>query len=73
MVDEAHEKPVTELPPLSSAIDLDALAKIVTPESSNDVTVTFTYADLSVYIHSGTTVYVRPLRDEGGNLPSIGG
>lgn len=57
-------KPMERLPPLGEAIDLDALNSIVTADSSHDVTVTFSYAGMRVLVHSGCTVYVRPIRGD---------
>jgi hypothetical protein len=59
---DALETPMEELPPLSTAIDLDGLDAVITNSQSNDVTVTFSYAGLRVLVHSSNTVYVRPLR-----------
>ena len=66
IVEEASgelEIPLEELPPLSDAISVDGLAAIVAADDSHDVTVTFTYAGLNVFVHSGKTVYVRPAGD----------
>jgi hypothetical protein len=55
--------PLEELPPLSDAIDIDALESIVSPPSAtrpSDVTVTFSYSGLDVFVCSGNVVYVRP-------------
>ena len=60
---DALETPVKELPPLSNAIDLDALDAIITNNRSHDVTVTFSYAGLRVLVYSNNTVYLRPLHD----------
>lgn len=59
---DALETPMEELPPLSTAIDLDGLDAVITNSQSNDVTVIFSYAGLRVLVHSSNTVYVRPLR-----------
>ena len=67
-VSDALETPIEELPPLSRAIDLDALDAVMTHKRSDDVTVTFSYAGLRVLIHSTNTVYVRPLH-RGDNHP----
>lgn len=68
-VSEALEEPMEALPPLSNAIDLDGLDAIMTGDPSHDVTITFSYADMRVLIHSGSTIYVRPIRDGRENLP----
>lgn len=68
-VSEALGEPMEALPPLSNAIDLDGLDAIVTDDPSHDVTITFSYADMRVLIHSGSTIYVRPIRDGRENLP----
>lgn len=60
-VSDALETPIEELPPLSSAIDLDGLDALITNSQPHDVTVTFSYAGLRVLVHSSNTVYVRPL------------
>lgn len=66
-VSDALETPIEELPPLSTAIDLDGLDAVITNSRSSDVTVTFSYAGLRVLIHSSNTVYVSPLDDAHGH------
>lgn len=64
-VSQALETPIEDLPPLSNAIDVDALDSLVTlaeEETSQRVMVTFTYSGLEVLVHSGELVYVRPAR-----------
>jgi hypothetical protein len=61
-VADAIGTPITALPPLSGAIDLDGLDAIVTDADAHDVTVTFRYAGHRVLVHSSETVYVRPIR-----------
>jgi|AntDeeMetageno51_2_1112566.scaffolds.fasta_scaffold00170_5 hypothetical protein len=63
-VAESLQEPMEALPPLSSAIDFDGLDALVTDDPSHDVTITFTYAGMRVLVHSGPTVYVRPIHDE---------
>lgn len=66
VVSDALETPIEELPPLSESVDLEGVDRLVTDHPSHDVTITFSYAGLRVLVHSGPTVYVRPLRaDEG--------
>ncbi|MCU4726406.1 HalOD1 output domain-containing protein [Halapricum hydrolyticum] len=65
---DALKVPIEELPPLSDAIDVDALEAIATsplttPQST--VTVTFTYAGLHVFVSSEKIVYVRPINSQG--------
>lgn len=60
-VAELLQEPMETLPPLSNAIDLDGLNAIVTDDPSQDVTITFSYAGMRVFVHSGSTVYVRPI------------
>lgn len=62
----ALDTPIEELPPLSEAINPDALAALFssTPDDSSNLTVTFTYAGLHVSVHSDTTVYVQDIREE---------
>lgn len=59
--------PIEELPPLSERIDVDALNEII-PSTPADrppyVTVTFSYAGLSVAVRAGNTVSVSPIRGE---------
>lgn len=71
-VSDALETPVEDLPPLSNAIDIDALDALVRSTGaagSPGVTVTFTYSGLRVLVQSGQIVYVRPLRDLEGGRP----
>ncbi|WP_080510579.1 HalOD1 output domain-containing protein [Halorubrum kocurii] len=63
-VSEALVTPIEELPPLSQSIDLEGLAAIVTEDRSHDVTVTFSYADHRVLVHSNNTVYVCPIQND---------
>lgn len=63
-VSDSLEVPATELPPLSSAIDLDALERIVPAEATPDVTVAFSYEGLRVFVHSGGTICVRSIPDD---------
>lgn len=58
------ERPIDELPPLSDSINLDAVETLLGDDSSEDVTITFPYAGHRVLVHSGETVYIRPIRDE---------
>lgn len=70
-VSDALDAPVEDLPPLSDAVDLEALETLVTSGGDgpfDGVTVTFRYSGLSVFVHSGKTVYVRPARDDGYGL-----
>lgn len=60
-VSEASETPIEELPPLANSINVDALASLVTGNPTHDVTIIFSYDDMRVLVHSGNTVYVRPL------------
>jgi len=62
-VSNALETPIEELPPLSESIDVDALDEVVPSDQSRNVTVTFTYAGVSVFVHSGNVVAVRPVAD----------
>lgn len=65
-VSDALETPIEDLPPLSKAVDVDALDTLVTSTdagSASDVVVTFTYSGLDVLVHSEAVVYVRPIRD----------
>lgn len=62
-VSEAMQEPMEALPPLSDAINLDGLDAIVTGDLTHDVTVTFSYAGMRVLVHSGSTIYVRPIRE----------
>lgn len=59
------ETPASELPPLSEAIDLDALESLVPAQASPDVTVAFRYEGLRVVVHSGRVVCVRSDRGDG--------
>lgn len=59
------ETPASELPPLSDAIDLDALESLVPTEASRDVTVVFSYEGLRVIVHSGRVVCVQSDRRDG--------
>ena len=65
--------PIDELPPLSTAIDVDALDAIVPSdgeESPTEVAVTFDYAGARVFVHSGNTIFARPI-DSVRDDPSI--
>jgi hypothetical protein len=64
-VSNALGEPVDALPPLSEAIDTDGLDAVVTNDRAQDVTITFSYAGLSVLVRSDSTVYVRPRRAPG--------
>lgn len=64
---ESLETPAAELPPLSDAIDLDALETIVPSETIPEVTVAFSYEGLDVFVYSGRTVCVRS--DDQGDWP----
>lgn len=64
---DALETPIEELPPLSESVDIDALNAIIplTPTGQPpSVTVTFTYAGLSVAVRAGNIVSVLPIRGE---------
>jgi hypothetical protein len=66
-VSDTREKPLEELPPLVETIDPDALAVIIPSSgtaSQSDVTVTFSYAGLHVFVCPGNTIYVRPPPDD---------
>jgi hypothetical protein len=66
VVSDALEKPVDDLPPLSGAIDPDALDRLVSSNTSTQspvVTVVFEYASMEVIIHSQEVVYARPIDD----------
>lgn len=70
---DAMERPIAELPQLSGVIDVDALEALVEPPSaphSADVTVTFSFSGLTVFISSGSAVYVHPVRGDGLCTPS---
>lgn len=56
----ALDAPVNELPPVTDAIDPDALEAVVSNDPPSDVTVTFSYAGRRVVVLEGKTVYVRP-------------
>lgn len=64
---DALETPVEELPPLSEEISLDGLQAVMNHSGSEDVTVTFPYAGLRVFVHSRGIVYVRPLAGPGAS------
>lgn len=55
------ETPASDLPPLSDAIDLDALENLVPADGPPDVTVAFSYEGLRVFVHSGQVVCVRSI------------
>lgn len=63
-VSDALELPVENLPPLSDAVDLEAVDALGTADQSEGVTITFRYANLRVLVRSGRTVYVRPIQDD---------
>ena len=66
VVSDALKKPVDDLPPLSRAIDPDALDRLVSSNTSTrspEVTVIFEYASLKVVIHSQEVIYARPIDD----------
>lgn len=54
--------PIEELPPLSEVINPEAVAALVAENHSQDVRITFSYAGVRVLVHSGATVYVRPIQ-----------
>lgn len=64
VVSDALNTPIEQLPPLSHSIDLEGLDAIVTDDRHQDVTVTFPYAGHRVLVHSGDTVYVRPIQKD---------
>ncbi len=59
-VSDALDVPMEDLPPLSETISLDGLDAIMGDGGADDVTVTFSYAGLRVFVHSEEFVYVRP-------------
>lgn len=63
VVSGALETPMEELPPLSHAVDLDALDALVSSNANppSGVTVTFAYAGLYVVVRSSGTVYATPI------------
>ena len=66
---DALEVPIEDLPPLSEAINLDAIESLIRSSRTNrssHVTVTFQYAGLWVFVCSGNTVYVQQISDENG-------
>lgn len=66
--------PITELPPVTEAINPDGLESLVTDEKSHDVRITFTYAGHRVNVHADNTVYVRGIHDptsDPGDEPSV--
>lgn len=65
-VSDALETPMEDLPPLSDAIDLDALDTVASSDPPADVLVTFAYAETRVLVYSQDTVYVRPMEGETG-------
>lgn len=65
-VSDALETPVKELPPLSESISLDGLDAILSHTDPADVSVSFSYAGLRVFVHSEGVVYVRPAEEDGG-------
>jgi hypothetical protein len=68
VVSDALEAPMEELPPLSRVVDLDAVDTLVSSNASTrppGITVTFTYAGLTVVIQSHGMVYATPI-DDGG-------
>ena len=68
VVSDALEKPVDDLPPLSRAIDPDALDRLVSSNTSTqspEVIVVFEYASMEVIIHSQEVVCARPIDDRG--------
>lgn len=58
------ETPASDLPPLSDAIDLDALEALVPADGPPEVTVAFSYEGLRVFVHSGQVVCVRSSHNE---------
>ena len=62
---EALEVPIEDLPPLSESINLDGLDAVVNYSEDAEVTVTFSYAGLRVFVHSSGLVCVRPRWDDG--------
>lgn len=64
-VSDALETPIEDLPPLSESIDLDGLDAVVSRTDVADVTVTFSYAGLRVFVHSEGIVYVRTAAEDG--------
>jgi len=63
-VSDALETPVDDLPPLAESIDIDALDEVVPSDSSQYVTVSFMYAGMQVFVHSGNVVVVQTVVDE---------
>ncbi|VTT88149.1 hypothetical protein DM2_1483 [Halorubrum sp. DM2] len=61
-VSDALDEPVDALPPLSDAIDTDGLDAVMADDGDQDVTITFSYAEMFVCVRSDSTVYVRPQR-----------
>lgn len=66
-VADATEMPIEALPPLSDAIDPDALAALMTPKNDGTppgVTVTFRYAGLELIVRSTGVIYAQPVDEE---------
>lgn len=73
-VSDTLETPIEELPSLVDTIDLDAVESLVPSTATTGdphVAVSFTYANLRIWVYSGNTVYVRPTDNESGCLENM--
>lgn len=68
-VSDALDVRMEDIPPLSESISLDGLDAVVSEDRADDVTVTFPYAGLRVFVHSEGFVYVQPTRS--GDAPAV--
>lgn len=67
-ISTAFSVDLLDLPPLHSVVDLDAIDQLFTPSSTgqshSEATVTFTFRDHSIRVHSQGIIDVDPLTEE---------
>lgn len=59
---EAKDVAISDLPPLSDTIDLDALERLLADDQPDGLTVSFTHAEMRVVVHSADLIYVEPAK-----------
>lgn len=59
-----HDCGPTDLPPLVSAVDPDALVRLVTHEATTEAVTSFVYADCTVTVRSNGDISVTPGRQD---------
>lgn len=68
-VSDARGIPIEELPPLAEAVDIDAVAALISASTTDPkaVTITFSYAGLCLSVSPGAVVHVQTNPSDWGN------